>query len=483
MRSPLTELLLERADDDGRVFLVLEDGSSVTYAEQFDRSARVAAALISRGAAAGKRVLVTLGNCREFYDIWFGSMLAGAVLVPANPQSSPAELDHIRADAEPALEVASPADVTAMLAHPAVDEFPGRAPEDVAAILYTSGTTSRAKGVMVTETNYVAVGQAVADQVGLTAEDRWLVVLPLFHANAQFYSSMSALVRGASVALVSKFSASGWGRQARDMGATLASLFAAPVRMILAKAEDPEDAHNSLRLVLFAQNLADQDVVAFERRFATRLVQLYGMTETVLPPTMNPLVDGIHHSIGQALPQIHIDLVDEDGRVTGEDTGEMRIVGVPGRTLALGYWRNPSATAETFTDRGLRTGDIARRDGAGFYYFAGRSKDMIKRSGENVSAGEVEDAASSHPGVMECAAIGIPDPMRDEAIVLVVVSRAGTTPRESDIIEWCGARLSSFKVPSFVTFVDALPRTSVGKIRKTELRTALAAEHSAHRIP
>jgi crotonobetaine/carnitine-CoA ligase len=153
--------------------------------------------------------------------------------------------------------------------------------------------------------------------------------------------------------------------------------------------------------------------------------------------------------------------------------GELRIQGVPGKTLAAGYWHNEDATAATFTSEGLRTGDLARRDADGFLYFVDRAKDMIKRGGENVSAGEIERVAGEHPAVADSAAVGIPDPVRDEAILLVVTLRPEAQATSDELIAWCRERLSPFKVPSVVKFVDALPRTSVGKVRKTELRTHL----------
>ena len=148
----------------------------------------------------------------------------------------------------------------------------------------------------------------------------------------------------------------------------------------------------------------------------------------------------------------------------------MRIAGRPGETLAAGYWHDQAATREAFTELGLRTGDLARRDADGFLFFVDRAKDMIKRSGENISAGEVERVAGDHPAVADCAAVGVPDPIRDEAVALVTVRRAGHELTASELLAWCGERLSAFKVPSCVVFVDRLPRTSVGKVRKVELR-------------
>jgi crotonobetaine/carnitine-CoA ligase len=449
-------LLRRNAQDDQRVFVVLDQGPTITYTEQLERSRRVAAGLKAAGARPGDRVHVQLGNCRQFFDAWFATALSGTILVPTNPQSSAAELEHIVADSSPVVSLRTPEEVDQLQAAPVQDEEPG----DVAAILYTSGTTSRAKGVMVTDANYIAVGEAVANHLRLTSADRWLVVLPLFHANAQYYCTMSALVRGASIALAPRFSASNWGRQARELKATVASLFAAPVRMIMAQAADPQDAENALRAVLFAQNVKDTEAQAFEDRFRTRLLQIYGMTETILPPTMNPNDETRRwNSIGKPLPGVQVDLLPD---------GEMRIKST---SLAAGYWHDETATAATFTSEGLRTGDLAQADEDGFLYFVDRAKDMIKRGGENVSASEVERVAGEHPAVADTAAVGIPDPVRDEAILLVATLHPGAQTTPEELIAWCRERLSPFKVPSVVKFVDELPRTSVGKIRKTELRT------------
>lgn len=471
VRTTLSGLLRAHAADPGRVLYRLEDGSCVTYGEQLRRSQETAAGLRARGAVPGDRVHLSLGNCPEFLDLWFATALSGTVLVPTSPQASEQELAHTLADARPAVVVSDVREARALRVES--DDEPDVEPGPVSSILYTSGTTSRAKGVMITSDNLVGAGTAVADHLSMTARDRWLVVLPLFHANAQFYCVMSALASGGSLALPPGFSASRWGHQAHELGATLGSLFAAPVRMILSKTEGV-DQPCSLRAVLYAQDLTAPIARSFEERFRTRLVQLYGMTETVVPPTMNPVSEERRwDSIGRPLPGISIDLVQPDGRVDA-DHGEMRVRGVFGRTLAAGYWGDPEATAATFTQDGLRTGDLATRDGGGFLFFVDRVKDVIKRSGENISASEVERVLSEHESVDDCAVVGMPDEIRDEAVAAAVVLEAGASVDQAALTAWCQARLSSFKVPTVIRFLDSLPRTSVGKIRKVELRRLLA---------
>jgi crotonobetaine/carnitine-CoA ligase len=521
-------LLARNAADPARVFAVVEDdrgGTTViSYAEELDRARAAAGALAALGVRAGDRVHLHTANCAEFYDVWFATALLGAVLLPTGPQSTAEELRYVLEQASPVVCLPAPglrepvaaaasllragggaaprivdlygdgADALPALARRAepgpapaanrratTDPSAGGPDTRTAAILYTSGTTSRPKGVLVTHANYLAVGAAMANHLGITEQDRWLIALPLFHANAQYYCTMSALAAGASIALAPRFSASNWARQAADHGATLGSLFAAPIRMILAQPPGEAEARGNLRAVLFAQNLTDAQAGAFELRFGTRLLQLYGMTETVLPPTVNP--DSAARrwsSIGRPLPGVGLRTVDGDGAQVPPGTpGELLVGGVPGVTLAAGYHRDPRATAAAFRDGWLHTGDLARLEADGFAYFVDRAKDMIKRSGENVSAGEIERVAADHPAVAECAAIGIPDPVRDEAIVLVAVPAAGTDPRPDELIAWCAGRLAPFKVPGAVVFTDALPRTSVGKIAKARLRAQLLAPSAA----
>ncbi len=494
-------LTARHAADPAAVFAVAlaDDGpaTTITYAEQLDRLRRTAAVLHAAGVRRGDRVHLQTENRPEFYDVWFATALLGAVLVPTNPQSTAEETRHVLSDAAPLLSIVAPDQLSTARAAAAGlpvtimalygdDSLATRAaaadpidvretePADTAAILYTSGTTSHPKGVLVTHANYRAVGQAVAKHLAITPADRWLIALPLFHANAQYYCTMSALVTGASLVLAPRFSASRWGRQAAEHGATLGSLFAAPVRMILAREPVPSSVPPQLRAVLFAQNVTDEQAARFERRFDTRLLQLYGMTETVLPPTMNP--DSAlrrWNSIGRPLPGITLRVVDGTGDPVPVGTpGELEIAGVAGETVAAGYLNRPDATAATFGGGWLRTGDVVRADDDGFLYFVDRTKDMIKRSGENIAAGEIEYAVNEHPAVLECAAIGVPDPVRDEAIVVYVVPQPGHHVAGVDILEWCRARLSAFKVPSAIELVDSLPRTSVGKIRKEVLRRA-----------
>lgn len=510
-RDTVAGLLTRQARErGGSLFLVFEESGGrvreVTYAEQVARAGRMAALLRRLGVNRGDTFHVHLANCPEFYDCWFGGALLGAVMVPTNPLSTADELAYILTQAECRVSVTTadllPAVVGArdggapvvhiLLARSeeahtgtlqlsrelagceprALDAAVG--PAHVAGMLYTSGTTSRPKGVLVTNANYLHVGEVVAQHLRVRPDDRLFICLPLFHGNAQYYSTMGALVSGATVVLADRFSASAWAKQVARHHATIASLFAAPMRMLLAQPADPADAVNDLRVTLFAQNLSEEQAGEFERRFGAPLLQLYGMTETIAPPTMNPLYgERRHQSIGRPVLGANLRIVDGEGRdVPAGEVGQLLVEGEPGRTLMAGYFKNPEATAEALRDGWLATGDNMRADEDGYLSFVDRGKDMIKRAGENVATSEVERVVNEHPAVFESAAIGVPDPIRDEAIKVFVVLHEGAQAGDQEIIAWCAARLAKFKVPSEIELVAELPRTSVGKIQKHLLRAA-----------
>jgi crotonobetaine/carnitine-CoA ligase len=337
--------------------------------------------------------------------------------------------------------------------------------------MYTSGTTSRPKGVRVTHANYVFAGESVAASLALGPDDRFLVALPLFHANAQYYSVMSTLVSGGTVILAARFSASRWVDTAIAHGATVGSLFSAPIRMILAQQSQPHWRANALRVVAFAQNITDDEAETWEREIGVPLLQLYGMTETIGPPIVNSLWGRRRHdALGRVVLGYRCRIVDPEGAsVRAGKTGELEVEGIPGISLMAGYLKDPVATEATMRDGWLRTGDLVREDADGLISFVTREKDMIKRAGENIAASEIEDVLLAHPSVSDAAVVGVPDAMRDETIVAFIVTRDGPVD-EPGLREWCGYRLASFRVPEFFAGVETLPRTSVGKVQKQVLR-------------
>jgi carnitine-CoA ligase len=484
-----------------RTLLVYErpDGTveTFTWKSVLGRAAWFAARLDAAGIRPGERVHLHLGNRPEFLVVWFAAALHGATIVPTNTACSVDELAYIVAHAETRLTVTeshSAEHVKSALARAERggeiwccdrDELAGEAqvaprsdsatPEKELGIIYTSGTTSRPKGVIVTHANYVYAGEVVAKGFALSPDDRLIAALPLYHANAQYYSTMGALHAGATLVLLPRFSATRFIDQCIAHRATVASLFAAPIRMILAQEPSAAWLHNELRVVLFAQNLSERELDLWHRRVGAPLLQLYGMTETIGPPLMNPVWGPRNpHKLGRVSLGYTCRVVREDGfDAEYDEPGELWVRGIPGTTLTPGYLHDPAATAAALADGWLRTGDIVRVDRRGYFTFVDRRKDMIKRSGENVAASEVEAVLGEHPAVSDVAVVGVTDRIRDEAIVAFVVAAKPVSAR--DLTVWCSARLAKFRVPSEFVFRRELPRTSVGKVQKRLLRAEFEA--------
>ncbi|MYH72150.1 MAG: ATP-dependent acyl-CoA ligase [Acidimicrobiia bacterium] len=491
MAEPITfssvwERAVERGGD--AAFLIFErpDGTIATWTyQQFDGAvADVAAGLVQKGVAPGDSVHLALTNTPAFVALWLAANRLGAWIVPSDPMGKVPELaDHIERTRPKAGFCATDraevyrqaAEMSPNLAITELDEASGSLealvgsarvdwPDvnlwDRAAVMFTSGTTGRPKGVEVTQANYAFCGQVMAERADLAPNDRQLVVLPLFHANAQYYSFASAIWTGASVALMPTFSASGFLAQVARHQATCASLFAAPLRMILARGAPVHGV--GLRHCWYAQNIADEQYETLASWFGCRPRQLYGMTETVPAVLTEPTDNPVPSSMGQVTPGCQVIVRD----------GEVLVGGEPGLTLFAGYLDDPDTTAASFTADGwFRTGDRARVDDNGRHYFDGRHSDVLKVAGENVSIVEVESVLASHPAVLEAAVVGAPDPVRDEVPVAFVVPADPTSPPTTDdLTSWCLERLAKAKQPRSYTFLDELPRTSVGKIRKFLLK-------------
>jgi crotonobetaine/carnitine-CoA ligase len=301
--------------------------------------------------------------------------------------------------------------------------------------------------------------------------------MPYFHGNAQYYSTMSALVAGASLIVTDRFSASRYFSTAMRHKATVASLFAAPMRMLLAQPDHSAISEHTLRLVIFAQNLTPRQLAEFEQRFRVSLLQIYGMTEQLGWPLANPLHGRRDNmSLGRPTLPYQCRVVDDEGDdVPAGVAGQLLVKGTPGVTLMAGYFKDAAATNQVLRDGWLWTGDNVRERPDGAFEFVDREKDMIKRAGENVAASEVESVIKEHPAVFDVAVIGVPDPIRDEALKAFVVLEENARLTPDEVIEWCAQRLAKFRVPEIVEFRAELPRTSVGKIQKHLLRT----EHPA----
>ncbi len=471
-------LTFERSDGGER---------SWTYAGFDAQVRRVALTLRDRGVKHGQAVHMALTNSPTFVATWLATVRLGGWIVPSDPMGKTPELaGHIsRTRPKVGLCAASRADVykaasgdlpvieideddcdLAPFAAAGLADFPPVDVRDRAAVMFTSGTTGLPKGVEITQANYAFAGRCMAEAAALTADDRNLVVLPMFHANAQYYSFAAAIWAGASVALMPTFTAGGFLPQAVRHRATCASMFAAPLRMVVARGEKVDGL--GLRHCWFAQNISDDQYATVVEWFGCRPRQLYGMTETIPAVLTDRAEDPVPSSMGFPTAGCEVEIHDADGQLCPPGVGgEIVVRGERGITLFAGYLDMPEVTEASFRGDWFLTGDQAIRTDDGRFFFTGRRSDVLKVAGENVSTVEVELVLSDHPKVLEAAVVGRPDPVRDEVpVAFVVAADVADPPTADELMAWCAARLGKAKVPRDITFVDELPRTSVGKIRK-----------------
>ena len=470
----LPELLRLRAQELGDAPLLHWRDEFVSYA-QFDAATdAVAAGLAARGIGHGDVVSVFAANSPAFLEAWWAILKLGAVFNPVNAQYTADEAGYVVRHAGARLAVCGPEQAGRLQGLPIVttDALPGAgggapdasvAPGDLAALVYTSGTTGRPKGAMLTHANYLADARMFAELVPAVRGDRMGMILPLFHVNAQVATTLTPLLIGGSIVMWERFSASSfWDTVRRHRPVTISA-----VPTILAALLHAPGAAGptSLRYVICgAAPLSRELFVAFEERFGLRILEGYGLTEGTCVSSLNP-----HYgprkvgSIGLPLRGQPMRLHEPDARGYGE-------IVVRGPNVMAGYYRDPEATAEAIRDGWLHTGDVGYVDEDGFFFLVDRRKDMIIRGGENVYPREVEEVLEAHPMVREAAVVGVPDPVRGEEVHAVVLAAPGATPSADALQEHCRARLAPFKVPRSFELRDELPRTPTGKVRKAELR-------------
>ncbi|GLY38929.1 putative crotonobetaine/carnitine-CoA ligase [Amycolatopsis sp. NBRC 101858] len=492
-------------DHGDRPFLVFRAESGVrsdwSYAEFDAVVARTAGALHAAGVRSGSAVHVVLRNCPAFVALWLAASRLGAWLVPVDPQSTARDIASQVRRVAPAAGIcaasrgapyregaAGRVPAVIELAEDAADTAAGGPldgpvfapavvrPDDRLAVMFTSGTTSAPKGVVLTQAAYATVARVMAEAVALEPRHRWHVTLPLFHANAQYYCFAPAMAAGASVALSAVFSASGWVRHARELGVTHASLFAAPIRMILARV--PADERPlALEHVWFAQSLGREHHRKFADLVGARPRQLYGMTETVAIVCADTGELARHDVIGQPVAGRRIRLEQAGTGGPADAPGELLVLGTPGVDLFAGYLDDEALTAKVFREKTadgtwFATGDLVSRGTDGLLRFVGRVDDVIKVAGENVSLTEVEAVLAQAPGVLEVAVVSREDAVRDVVPVAYVVARdAAAPPSPAELDEWAARNLTPAARPRDWTLIDELPRTSVGKVRRFRLVT------------
>ena len=283
---------------------------------------------------------------------------------------------------------------------------------------------------------------------------------------------MTALTVGASIALMSKFSASRFVEQLNNYECTVSSSLSTPMRMILAQKPKDSDKSHNLRLMIFAQNLTDDQYKEWATRFNIPLLQIFGMTETMGQPLVNPL-DGLRRNSSIGFPAFGYQcrvVDDSNNEVTQGQSGQLIVKGIPGVTILKSYYKNDEATKNAIKDGWLYTGDIVKIDSDGYYYFVDRANDLIRRSGENISAGEIESVIKLHEAIGDAAVVGISDSMYDEAIIGFVTLKTNQSVTEEELKEYCSKKMSKSKIPEKIKILNDFPRTSTGKTQKNKLR-------------
>ncbi len=473
LRGRREQRALEFARADGTV-------ESFTFGDLADRADLLAAELVARGARRGDRCVVHLGNSPEFVWLFLACIRSGVVLVPANVMYRGRELSHIVADSDPCLIVTAAPDLFG--ADPRVVTVDvlvasatrrGRSGAGVSApmggdtpalIVYTSGTTGRAKGAVLSRANLAANTRHLIDAWRITGEDRYLAVLPLFHVHGLGNGVCSWLASGCLMRLVERFDATRAQAWFDEFQPTL--FFGVPtiyVRLLEWEAEPAQRAGSRARLFVSGSAPLPAHVHhAFHERFGHVILERYGMSETLMN-IGNPY-DGERRpgSVGVPFAGVRARVVDASGAEVPDGTvGELE---VRGPNVCAGYWRNDEATARAFRDGWFRTGDLAERAADGYYTLRGRSTDLIISGGFNIYPREIEDVLLEVPGVAEVAVVGAPDGKRGEVPVAYVVAAA--TVGDDALRAACERAIASFKVPRAFIRVDALPRTALGKVQK-----------------
>jgi crotonobetaine/carnitine-CoA ligase len=479
---------------------------TVSYAELRQRVGRAAVLLQQRGVTAGDRVGVMSTNHPSSVVLLLALARIGAVMVPVNPDYKAAEAGYVFDHAQVSGVLCSPGSLPVVRAAVAtlpaapwlmlnrasdeplpvfddeIDAVHEPAPPDVqtpdapCVFIYTSGTTGFPKGVMHGQCALILAGEGFVARMHLQPDDRLLCILPMFHINALFYSLAGALAAGATLILVPRFSASTFWHDAARTRATEANTIAAVSNILMRRPRSEFVPGHSLRKIYGAPFTAETYDV-FQREFGVpTLIEGYGMSE--IPGALNNPFDGPHRIGSMGQPSVHPDpsvqlaqlkVVDDDGRDVPDGTVGELVVRTP--LVMQGYYRDPEQTRAAFRDGWFLTGDLARRDADGYFWFIARKKDIIRKRGENISGAELDRVVESHPQVLQAAAIPVPDALGEDEILIAVVPKAGARVTPHEVADWCRQHLAAIKVPRYVVVVESLPLTPTHRVAKYQMRS------------
>jgi crotonobetaine/carnitine-CoA ligase len=475
---------------------------TLTYRDLHDRVIALAASFNSLGVNKGDRVALYLRNKPEFLYSWLALNRIGAIMVPINTALLKKEVSYILNDSQ-VVGLIGEDDAVESVLNPAASqcqsiqfnittgssqngwismesllkktnhikyEIPDE--NDLASILYTSGTTGNPKGVMCPHRYYFHLGQSAHEALKLTETDRLLTCLPLFHMNAQILTITISLLSGSSIVLLDKFQPAVFWQEVEKFQATAFFYLGSILPLLLKLPVTKEEKHNTVRLAVGAQ--ADpRKLKEYETRWSLEMIELFGMTEG--GGTINRVGNRRIGSCGTAFENHKIKIVDERGNLQLPlESGEIIFTGP---SLTLGYWNNPAETQKSYRNGWMYSGDMGYMDADGFLYFLDRKKDIIRRNGENISSAEIERVLLSHPKIMEAAAIPVPDVLRGEEIKVYIVIKPGVHIQPEEIIEWCESIMAKYKIPRFIEFRESLPKTATQKIQKEILKNEKSDAH------
>jgi malonyl-CoA/methylmalonyl-CoA synthetase len=484
------------------LFIRTPEGRALTYGTLRSDSARMAAALARRGVEPGDRVTVQVEKSVEAVLLYIACLRMGAIYVPINVANTSHEVEHFFRDSRPKLAVVRPQD--RLLVEPLAADaglrcietlgtdgdgsLPRLAAEcddtrpacilsgsDLAAIVYTSGTTGRSKGAMLTRANLASNAAVLASVWRFTADDVLLHTLPLFHIHGLFAAINTVLASGSGMLLLPKFDA-----ESTTQHLPQASVFmGVPTyyTRLLHHAELNRDSTRNIRLfVSGSAPLLSETHREFFERTGHIILERYGMTETLMN-TSNPY-EGLRlaGAVGKPLPGTSIRVSDAQGEGGELPSNAIGVLEVKGPNVFAGYWRDEEKTRKEFTDDGwFKTGDLGRIDADGYVHIVGRAKDLVISGGYNVYPKEVEAELDALAGILESAVFGVPHPDFGEGVTAAVVAKPGATITEGDILELIRERVARYKVPKRIILMEELPRNTMGKVQKSALRNAFAA--------
>jgi carnitine-CoA ligase len=502
------ELIEDRARRNGdKIFLRFKD-QTFTY-EEMDRLAnRCANAFAGQHVMKGDKISIMLSNCPEYLNVWFGSAKIGAVEVPINTSYKGEFLRHIidQSDSkilviarefldrlkliEDVLTKVEKAVVLGGVTREEVEssriplvafeeffdapESPVRVdvfPSDPQSIIYTSGTTGLSKGALGCHNFWIVCAEKMLDYRDGRREDIFLTFLPLYHFNAQVLTTLTVLIAEAEMVLLDRFSASRFWDEIRAFGATQFNYLGAVMPILAKQPEKINDLDNPARIALGAgcpQAVMD-DV---EKRFGIKCLEGFGMTEIGIPVHVR-VDDRRPGSCGKPMDIYEMKLVDDlDEAVPTGEIGEIVFRPKVPFVMMSEYYKMPEKTLEAFRNLWFHSGDLARKDEDGYFYFVDRKKDALRRRGENISSFEVERVINTHPSVLESAAIAVKSELAEDEVKICVVLKVGETLLPEALVRYANERMPYFAVPRYVEFMDALPRTPTERVQKYLLKEA-----------